>query len=180
MINSKINERLELLKTENELQLLKNTMDIPFVMEVLTQMETDAKIEPSSIRSTVLDFSNVLRYNLYETAQKDISIYRELEVLKEQLHLHATIHHCEIKVPDYGEKDFTILPGLILKTVSEYLKINPFGGRLQLISMGDKVVFQITDESNLNLNRLKEKLYFLFSSATGVTVENSHFKLKLN
>jgi two-component system, LytTR family, sensor kinase len=85
-------KRLQELHTETlntELAYLKSQINPHFLFNTLNNIAVLSEIYPEKVTSTIIDLSNVLRYQLYESEKEQVSLAKEIENLKQNLKLEA-------------------------------------------------------------------------------------------
>ena len=85
--NESKTEELLLQKSINNVLLIKSNINLPFILQALTYTENLAKENPKDAEQPIIALSNILRYGLYETQNKFISLSRELEILEEYIEI---------------------------------------------------------------------------------------------
>jgi two-component system, LytTR family, sensor kinase len=85
-------KRLQDLHTETlntELAYLKSQIKPHFLFNTLNNIAVLSEIYPEKVTSTIIDLSNVLRYQLYESEKEQVSLAKEIENLRQNLKLEA-------------------------------------------------------------------------------------------
>jgi two-component system, LytTR family, sensor kinase len=85
-------KRLQELHTETlntELAYLKSQINPHFLFNTLNNIAVLSEIYPEKVTSTIIDLSNVLRYQLYESEKEQVSLAKEIENLRQNLKLEA-------------------------------------------------------------------------------------------
>lgn len=116
--------QLELHKTNNEVQLLKNRINIPFFIDTLNTLETKAIKSPNSIQDEIIELSNILRYSLYESDSSTTLLSKEIEVLNQYLNLMCKVKGIDIKTRNKSTMDEYVVTGLLLNIVSTLIEHN--------------------------------------------------------
>lgn len=122
LINIQENKTLQLQKTENQLQLLKSNINLPFVMDTLNVLEQKSKEDPESIQNEVIELSNVMRYTLYKTQNEKVDLSEEMEILTDQLSLYKVVYKKEVNINSEVIGNAKVISGYLYKIVAECQK----------------------------------------------------------
>jgi len=80
---AKITEELKSHKTQIELDYLKQQINPHFLFNVLNTIHIQAQAEPNKVSESVLQLSELLRYQIYEAGSQDtIGLQKEIQFLK--------------------------------------------------------------------------------------------------
>jgi two-component system, LytTR family, sensor kinase len=85
-------KRLQELRTESlttELSYLKSQLNPHFLFNTLNNIAVLSEKYPEKVTSTIVDLSNVLRYQLYESEKEQVFLSKEIENLRQNLELEA-------------------------------------------------------------------------------------------
>ena len=147
LTNLDFNKKLQLQKTENQLQLLKSNIKIPFVIDVLDDLQTKAKSNPALVQNEIIELSNVMRYNLYHVKKDLVQLKEELEILDQLVLLIKKVYDHQIIYTQH--KTETINSGILIKIVFEYywivkssFKFKIEKGALKLPLIHEKLTFE--------------------------------------
>ncbi len=83
-------EKIRCLETENlktELAYLKNQMNPHFLFNTLNNIYIQIKVDKDKAEKTILDLSDLLRYQLYDCSNEYVSILDEISYLKNYLRI---------------------------------------------------------------------------------------------
>lgn len=79
----RLTERLKLDQSKLELNYLKQQVNPHFLFNVLNTIHIQSKTEPTSVSETVLQLSDMLRYQIYDAGASDkVPLLKEIEFLK--------------------------------------------------------------------------------------------------
>ena len=73
----------------SELAYLKNQINPHFLFNTLNNIAVLADLYPERVTPTIIELSNVLRYQLYESEKNTVLLTREIENLRQNLNLEA-------------------------------------------------------------------------------------------
>ncbi len=118
LTNLDFNKKLQLQKTENQLQLLKSNIKIPFVIDVLHELQTKARSNPAGVQDEIIKLSNIMRYNLFHVGQKEVEISHEIKILNQLLELINIVYSHKITFQNQSSE--TVNSGILTKVVFEY------------------------------------------------------------
>ncbi len=76
-------------KLQMELAYLKSQINPHFLFNTLNNIATLSEIAPERVTPTVIDLSNVLRYQLYESEKESVLLSNEIDNLQQNLNLEA-------------------------------------------------------------------------------------------
>jgi len=84
----KYTEQLEFSQSQLELNYLKQQVNPHFLFNVLNTIYIQSSTDPTSVSSTVLHLSDMLRYQIYDAGnKKEVSLQQEIEFLKNYIAL---------------------------------------------------------------------------------------------
>jgi hypothetical protein len=85
-------QRIQTLRNENlstELAFLKSQINPHFLFNTLNNIAVLSEKYPEKVTPTIIDLSNVLRYQLYESDKETVLLSKEIENLRQNLSLEA-------------------------------------------------------------------------------------------
>ena len=85
-------QRIQTLRNENlssELAFLKSQINPHFLFNTLNNIAVLSEKYPEKVIQTIIDLSNVLRYQLYESDKEKVLLSKEIENLRQNLNLEA-------------------------------------------------------------------------------------------
>jgi sensor histidine kinase YesM len=114
-----------------ELAYLKNQINPHFLFNTLNNIAVLADLFPERVTPTIVELSNVLRYQLYESEKSRVLLFNEVENLRQNLNLEA-MRLNEVEANINVEGDITgveVAPLLFLPFLENALKhsVNPSG-----------------------------------------------------
>lgn len=109
---------------ETEMAYLKSQISPHFLFNTLNNIATVSEIAPEKVTPIVIELSNVLRYQLYESEKSSVFLEKEIENLRNYLNLEAirlNESQCEVRVEGLT-KGVQIAPLLFLPFVENAVK----------------------------------------------------------
>lgn len=178
--NNDENARLSMEKAQGELKSYKNKMDLSTMKVTLSKMKEMALNDPESIQTSILELSNLLRFNLYESNRGSVTIEQEITAIQNQLSLHEQVTgHIVAFNFDSTLNQEHISPGVILKSVSEFLKVSPKGERLEITKTDKTLQLSFYDKEE-KLIILKQNLKLNIPQLTFLECVKGSLQLQLN
>lgn len=177
--NVENNKRLDLEHTEQQINLLKSKLDIPFIQLVLTKMEEKAKFSPSSVQNDILEVSTILRYQLSSTKDDSVLIEEEIKILEIQRQLYLRYFQHELNIKSNYEGKFCIKPGMLLKCIHEYLKYNTHPS-LVFIESKDSNCYLKLPTLHLNTEKFLTSILTIIKDTQPIIASGDHIQIKLN
>jgi Histidine kinase len=177
----------EQLKTE--LAYLKNQINPHFLFNTLNNIAALSEIYPERVTPVIVELSNVLRYQLYESEKESVFLVDEIENLKQNLNLEALrLNKADVDIKIEGSANGKkVAPLLFLPFLENALKhsANPSG-----VSRID-ILFKIEDNSltftvknskppakpnqlagGLGLKNIQRRLELLYSNKHNLQIED--------
>ncbi|MDY8135987.1 sensor histidine kinase [Aquimarina sp. 2201CG5-10] len=118
-------KEIEQKQLETELNLLKNQINPHFLFNSLNSIYIMLGKNLESGKNMLLQFSEILSHQLYETSKKNIELYREFDNLKNYIAIekirHGDLVIVECSFPKYKE-ELTITPMILLPLVENAFK----------------------------------------------------------
>ncbi len=120
--NKRISHELFLRKINTQLQMVKSNVNIPFILNTLSNIEDQAIVAPENAQKPVIALSNVLRYGLYDSQSEQVALRNEIEILNDYFSL-VNQNHSEfsLELQIKGQLDGQVLPpNIIVKFVGNW------------------------------------------------------------
>jgi len=113
-----ISRELKTSQAQLEIESLKQQINPHFLFNVLNTINIQSKIEPETVSDTVLQLSDLLRYQIYEAGQvEDVQLSKEIAFLKNYIELEQKRRdnlkvewHADNSIPKVRVKPFLFLP----------------------------------------------------------------------
>jgi Histidine kinase len=185
-------QRIQTLRNENlssELAFLKSQINPHFLFNTLNNIAVLSEKYPEKVTPTIIDLSNVLRYQLYESEKDKVLLSKEIENLHQNLALEALrLNDIEKNIRVEGNiNGVTIAPLLFLPFLENALKhsANPSGkafidvsfkmegNTLTFISKNSKPALkpkQLT--GGIGLKNIQRRLALLYPQKHILTIED--------
>ncbi|MBC7849355.1 MAG: histidine kinase [Chitinophagaceae bacterium] len=171
MAREKANAELNFLKSQINPHLLFNSLNSIYFLIDKSNAEA---------RKTLLQFSDLLRYQLYECGADRIEIEKELRFLKDYLHLQALRKdsNYEIKMDVSEEvRGFTITPLLLIPFVENAFKhISHHGDRTNFVHVS---MSRMNGTLNFNVSNSKDEHQRITEPTGGIGLTNVKRRLEL-
>lgn len=179
LVNEEENKDLELRKSATQLQSYKNKIDLSSMNKALDIMQKMASEDASSVQNSIIELSNVLRYNIYESNKKKVTVGEELEIVKSQIFLNNELYNNELELSFSTEWNHVFIePGVMIKAITKFLKINPKGECLKLIVTDNQLCLSIEDSKD-RLILLKEELQKYMPKLISISKDQTNLQLQL-
>jgi two-component system, LytTR family, sensor kinase len=187
-------------KAETELKFLKSQINPHFLFNSLNSIYFLIDKQNTAARNTLLQFSDLLRYQLYECNTDHIEIEKEIAYLNDFIRLQQLRkdHHYEIKVA-VGEnvQEFRIVPLLMLPIVENAFKhishhsddrnfihidLSRSNGTFHFTVENSKEVNPMVEPGGggIGLNNVKRRLDLLYAGKHSLQVEDKDGTFKVN
>jgi two-component system, LytTR family, sensor kinase len=179
-------------KAETELQFLKSQINPHFLFNSLNSIYFLIDKQNTTARKTLLQFSDLLRYQLYDCNAATIEIEKELSYLKDYVKLQEirSNHNFEITVEEHENmKGFRITPLLLIPFVENafkhishhtdkknfiHMKMEKQNSFFQFNLMNSKDNHKSTDlQSGIGLANVKRRLELLYPGKHHLKIEDS-------
>ncbi|MFI5154301.1 MAG: sensor histidine kinase [Chitinophagales bacterium] len=187
-------------KSETELQFLKSQINPHFLFNSLNSVYFLIDKQNTEARQTLLQFADLLRYQLYECNADTIQIEKELTYIMDYIHLQQlrkdTSYDVEVKTEQLS--GFRIVPLLLIPFVENAFKhISHHSNQknyvnLELSRRGDRFYFYIQNSrdevqepgepgSGIGLMNVKRRLALLYPDHHELSIksENGTFSVEL-
>ena len=150
----RLTKELEKINTETELKFLKAQINPHFLFNSLNSVYSLALQKSDLAPDLILKLSDILRYILYETSEKKVSLTQEIKYLKSYLELEKVRHgsRMELSMEIEGETDSReIAPMLLIPFVENSFKhglgkdkANGYV-KVELLTKGENLYFSIAN-----------------------------------
>ncbi len=189
-------------KADAELNFLKSQINPHFLFNSLNSVYFLIDKENAEARKTLLQFSDLLRYQLYDCNADRIEIEKEVAFLKDYIHLQELRKDKQYRVSvNVGEevKGFYISPLLLIPFVENAFKhishhndqnnfvevsLNRTNGTLEFLVTNSKEERQYRTEpaGGIGLNNVKRRLELLYPDKHALVVKDTDttFSIELN
>ena len=195
-------EKIRCLETENlktELAYLKNQMNPHFLFNTLNNIYIQIKVDSLKAEKTILDLSDLLRYQLYDCSQEKILLSDDINYLKNYLRIEL-IRKSKVKI-DFIEpenlKRILIPPFLFIPFVENAIKHGGSEENEDYIKVSISIknnylyleVINSKDNRNLNsdtiqggvgLANVKRRLELLYPNSHKLTIIDETDKYQVN
>ena len=179
ILNQDKSKELEIEKIQNELSTLKNQIDIPETINILSKLEQKAKSKPESIQDEIIELSNVLRYHLY-SKEGEVILSKELGIVQNQLDLYNKLNHSSIAI-SLEIDDRIIKTGILSKAVGEVLKhTQKVNSVLEINGIQKDTFLKISDGDSVFLSNLRNRIENMFSKQVDIQNTTQTIIIKLN
>ena len=188
-------------KSEAELNFLKSQINPHFVFNSLNSIYFLIDKENTEARNTLLRFADLLRYQLYKCNENSIGIEKEVEFLKDYIHLQELRKDKQYEISlsiAPGLKGFSIPPLLLIpfvenafKHISHHLQENNYV-KVEMNRVNGHFTFAVKNSKDdrerstepaggIGLNNVKRRLDLLFPGRHQLRIQNteSTFEVKL-
>lgn len=159
-LKQKESQRLEKEKINAELQLLKAQVHPDFLFKTLNNIYTHAQSSSPRTSGMLMKLSDLLSYMLYECDQSQVSLEREIAMMKEYMQLE------KIRYNDQPEMEVNIRGDLDGKMIAPFLLL-PF------IETSFSYCGQMTEHFWINLDIIIEENSFSMKLANGIMQESN-------
>jgi sensor histidine kinase YesM len=192
---------------KSELFFLKSQVSPHFVFNVLNNMVSLARKKSDKLEPALIQLSSTLRYMLYDTNEDRVSLYKEIEYLKNYIQLQSLRYGDYIDIEftvDIGTEDLLIEPMLLIPFVENAFKhgSDVYGDcfvKMFLKAENGCVYFDVSNKFNTNrnfkslvnnsgigLNNVKRRLELLYPNNHKLKIEPNenesifYINLKIN
>lgn len=179
VINQSKSKELESQKAKNELNALKNQIDIPESINILEKLEKKSKEDPASIQDDIIKLTTVLRYHLYFKEGKN-KLSKEFEIVQNQLSLYNELNDSNLSVNNTLD-DTTIKTGILSKSVGEVLKhTQKVTAELEIIADQDRYFLNVISSNSKYLDALKKRFKNKFIEQINIEKNENSLRIQLN
>lgn len=187
----KLKER-EAQQLATELKFLRSQISPHFLFNVLNNMVSMARHHSDQLEPSLIRLAGLMRYMLYETDEKKVTLAKEIDYLKSYIELQKTRFEEDVEIITdirYSDGSHTIEPMLLIPFVENAFKHgvvlvdHPFI-HIRLRLNGDKLMFFVENkfsseteqskdkEPGIGLSNVKTRLQLLYPDRHVLTVEN--------
>jgi two-component system LytT family sensor kinase len=178
----KLHGRLEKEKTENELKFLKAQINPHFLFNAINSIYVLIKKDPDLAASTLVKFSDMLRYQLYECNFAEVPIKKEIEYLDNYIELEKLRKGKTIQINYRSELsvcDFLISPLLIIPFIENAFKhVSNYSEKTNFVDIDFTYqggVFKMQIRNSMDNDPLRRG----FNPASGIGQDNTKRRLEL-
>ena len=188
--------RLEKKKIQSELEYLKLQINPHFLFNTLNNIYIQSRIQPKEAGETLLKLSDLLRYQIYDCADKKVFLKSEIEFLKNYLDLHKIrFSKLSCTIEQKGNiAGLMIYPFILITFVDNAMKksadLNTEGSfvNLNFEIVDNKIKFFVESSKNMSilqkksivyedgLDKVKERMDLLYSGNHKLNIEESENK----
>tara|TARA_B100001540_G_C15791141_1_gene635478 strand:+ start:555 stop:1490 length:936 start_codon:yes stop_codon:yes gene_type:complete len=177
--NKKKSDELQRMKIKNELNSIKNQIDIPESINILSKLEQISKTNPKGIQEQIIQLSSVLRYHLYSN-QREVILSKELEVVVNQLRLYNKLNNSELKLFN-RVTDCSVKTGVLSKAIGEVLKhTKKVKSKLELVEFSGNTCLKVSDSNPDTLKEINERVRKKFSNQLRIQTISQSILIQLN
>tara|TARA_B100000674_G_scaffold438677_1_gene400341 strand:- start:10907 stop:11842 length:936 start_codon:yes stop_codon:yes gene_type:complete len=177
--NKKKSDELQRMKIKNELNSIKNQIDIPESINILSKLEQISKTNPKGIQEQIIQLSSVLRYHLYSN-QREVILSKELEVVVNQLRLYNKLNNSELKLFN-RVTDCNVKTGVLSKAIGEVLKhTKKVKSKLELVEFSGNTCLKVSDSNPDTLKEINERVRKKFSNQLRIQTISQSILIQLN
>lgn len=165
-INDRRQEKIEQEKLKTELQFLINQLNPHFLFNAINNVCLLIKEDKDLAEKTLLKFSDLLRYQLYDCSENKVALYKELSFIKNYIELEKIRCNADLKL-------ITHFPG-----IDNTIEIAPY---ILLTFVENAFKHRSNDPKNNFIeiySELKENLFFFKVSNSINTLSESFGDLK--
>ena len=193
--------QLQLLNNNLELDLLKSQVQPHFLFNTLNNIYS-LVMDNEKAGSTVLKLSDLLRFSLYESNGKRISLKKEIEFLEDYIELEKIRHHRHVNIQyDFSSVDderCQIAPLLFINFVENAFKhgvhntIEPTFVNIKLMHSQQLITFEISNHipqsttkeiqkaGGKGLGNIKRRLEILYPDQHEISISNNENLFNVN
>lgn len=172
-------EKLHKENTQAELALLKEQINPHFLFNALNTIYYKIDKQNIEARNILMKFSDMLKYQLYDSATEQVSIDKEIEYLKNYVNIQKLRLNQNYKIDfsfDENINGFAIAPHLFIPFVENAFKhVSHFENKpneieIHLIKQDDALLLHVQNTKNKNVNN---------NEHSGIGLVNVQRRLKL-
>jgi two-component system, LytTR family, sensor kinase len=178
----KLHGKLEKEKTENELKFLKAQINPHFLFNAINSIYILIKKDPELAASTLVKFSDMLRYQLYECNFSEVPIKKEMEYLDNYIGLEKLRKGETLLIKyrsDLSTGDFLISPLLIIPFIENAFKhVSNYSEKPNFVDIDfgyQKGVFSMKIINSIDNDLLMRGV----NTASGIGQDNTKRRLEL-
>ena len=165
---------------KSELSLLRSQVSPHFMFNVLNNLASLARKKSDQLESIIIQLSHLMRYMLYESGEKRVTLDKEIEYLKSYIDLQKLRFGSDVTVDfdaNVRKGDLPIEPMLLIPFVE-----NSFKHGMGLITNPTIVVRLSLDDTTLNFsvkNKFNSGGVGTKDSSSGIGIQNVRRRLDL-
>lgn len=193
---------LQKVQMTNEINYLRKQINPHFLFNVLNNIYVQSKESPKEVPNSIMQLSELMRYQTYQANQDQVSLTQEIEFLKQYLELEKLRkENLEVHIEENGNlRDIQLAPMLFLPFIENACKHSTriYNEREQIFvswsrmeenltftiqnTMGHK--YQIVEGENMGgfgLDNIKKRLELLYPNQYDLDIQETEdmFKVKL-
>ncbi|CAN5369086.1 histidine kinase [soil metagenome] len=194
-------ENLEKEKISTELSFLKAQINPHFLFNSLNSILFQIDKSNKDARDTLLKFSEMLRYQLYECNDNEIEIEKEIRYLRNyigiQLLRKSKQYNCEVTISD-SVKNFKIAPLMLIPFIENAFKyVSHHTDRINHISITmdyhknefhfnctndreQKIAEQVIENKGIGLLNLKRRLQLLYENRHELIIAENDYEFSIS
>ncbi|MBI1305497.1 MAG: hypothetical protein GC181_02655 [Bacteroidetes bacterium] len=196
-------EELEKEQIATELKFLKAQINPHFIFNTLNNIHFSIDEQNATARKLIHDFSEILRYQLYEGSQDRVSVRSEIEYLKKYIRIQQVRKEVGFRIESQFEDfpDLKIAPMLLIIPVENAFKYSPGDAdgfiRINLKSEDGHLIYKVqnncgektfSDKSSggLGLSNLRKRLQLIYGDDASLKhgrindVYSTSIRIKIN
>jgi sensor histidine kinase YesM len=183
-------------KVDSELQSLKNQINPHFLFNSLNVIYSLTLKKDDSTPEVILKLSDILRYVIYDSKQKEVSLSSEVTLIQKYIDLqkYRTEEATPMSFESNIERDAQIAPLIFLTLVENSFKhgiksdVNNVFIRISLKSDEQKIVFEIENNQNpdaiyneegMGLENIKKRLALQYPDRHRLSISNEEKSFKV-
>ncbi len=194
-------ERVEKEKVSNELNFLKAQINPHFLFNSLNNILFQIDKSNTNARETLLKFSDMLRYQLYECGSDVIEIEKEIQYIRNYIQIQMLRkndkYDCRLSVSE-SVKGFSIAPLILIPFIENAFKhVSNYSSQNNLIEINidyrdkrfifdiindkeDRLTIEVDENKGIGLMNVKRRLDLLYPASHVLKVINSNEKFKVH
>ena len=183
--------------TRTELEMLKNQVEPHFLFNTLNGIYVESGKKPEKTRESILRFSKLLSYRLYQSQKEFIPLDEEVEYLRDYIEIEKSRQGNSVFVTTSfeAEHNVSIPPGLFGPVIENAFKYGLKSGmdeyyiRTSVQVKDDRVVFSCEnnykpvpkedENGGLGLSNLRERLQLIYGSDHELNIEDTKSKFRV-
>ncbi len=191
--------QLEQEKLQTELKFLKSQFNPHFLFNTINSVFVLIKENPNLAQGTLAKFSDLLRYQLYECNEKQISFAKEVSYIKNFIELERLRQNDNVRIIEdvavENEEEFEIAPFILMPFIENAFKhvsthkndenrieivIKNQGSQLEVFVENTKNAelnsSPLVDYSGIGLKNVKRRLELLYPDRHKISIHNGTSK----
>ena len=191
-------QQLEKEKIELELSLVRSQLNPHFLFNVLNNIDHYVRKDPPKASQSIIQLSSLLRYLLYETAQRSVPLAKEVAFLAEYIDLQKQRvqegNACTFR-QEITDPGLTVVPAIFLPFLENafshcplnqpgnfvYFELIGRPGKITFISRNSRQAALPSEREGLGLALAKKRLALLYPDAHQLHILETehHFSVEL-